>query len=169
MYADYKDQTNQTLVHILGTFLQQLLVSAQEPIPNEVFQKLDDIQRQGRKAGIEDYLPLLIIRLIQLKRAFICIDAIDELEPRVRQQLLHVLKDLATNHNTCLFLTGRGHIEWEVQACFEVVQRCAVSASEQDIREFVRQQINEDRNPKAMDEVLAERIEDAIIKRSQGM
>ena len=169
MYADYKDTTNQTLVHILGCFLRQLL---QKPIPNTVTQKLQDIRFQCKKIEAKDNFDLLKIQLQQLKRTFICIDAIDELDPKVRRQLLGELKKLNT-HNTRLFLTGRSHIESEVEKYFQVAQDCIVtiSASDQDVREFVRQQIKEDsdQDSEAMDEVLAKEIEDAIVRRSQGM
>ena len=170
MYTDYKDQANQTLAHILGTFLRQFLTTARESIPDQVIQNLQDIQRQGGGVGVEDGLALLKLRLSQLKNAFICIDAVDELEPKVRRQLLNALKELLSN-NTRLFLTGRGHIESEVQKCLEVSQRYTVviSANEQDIKTFVKQQIVDDTYPDAMDEELEKDITDAIVKKSQGM
>ena len=170
MYADYKDQNSQTLVHILGSLLHQFLTTAQQPIPDEVVKKLRDIRHQGKKVGTDDILALLKIRLQQFKRAFICIDAVDELEPKARRQLLDTLKGLKTN-NTRLFLTGRGHVENEVRECFQVTQACTViiSASEQDIGAFVQQQIMDDPYPDAMDEVLEKDIVDAIFKKSQGM
>ena len=113
---------------------------------------------------------MLKIRLHQFQRAFICIDAADKLEPQVRQQLLNALKGLAT-HNTHLFLTGRGHVESEIQTHFKVVQKytAIISASEEDIEGFVEQKIAEDLDPDAMDKLLAKDIVDAIIKKSQGM
>ena len=171
LYADYKDQSNQTLVNILGSFLNQFLTTVPEPIPEEVTQKLNDINNGGRKVEIEDILGLLKIRLLQLSSAFICIDAVDELEPKVRRQLLIVLKELVMSNNLRLFLTGRSHIESEVQKYFKIPQSYSViiSASQQDIREFMKQQIMDDLNPDAMDEGLAKDIVDALIKKSQGM
>ena len=173
LYADYKDQTNQTVVNILGSILRQLLTTVSIPIPDEVIQKLDKTRHEGKKVEIDDILALLRIRLHQLKCAFICIDAIDELEPKVRQKLLNILKELVTSNNVHLFLTGRGHVESEVQKLFKIKQGYTVniSASPQDIREFVRHQIKEDcdLNPEAMDTVLAKGIEDAIVEKSEGM
>ena len=173
LYADYKDQTNQTLAHILGSFLLQLLTTVQEPIPDEVIQKLRDIRHGGRNVEIEHILALLKIRLGQLERAFICIDAIDELEPKVRLQLFNILKELVISNNVRLFLTGRSYVESEVQKRFKVEKRYTVNirASQQDIREFVKQQIQEDYdlNPEEMDTVLAKSIEDAIVEKSDGM
>ena len=154
------------------SFLHQFLTNAWVPIPDEVIQKLQEIRHKGRKLEIEDSLALLRKRLHQLNRIFICIDAVDELEPEVLQQLLNVLKGLVTNNdNIRIFLTGRGHIESEVQRYLQVVKKCkvTVSASQQDIQEFLKQKITRDVNPDAMDDVLAKDIVDAIIKKSQGM
>ena len=145
----------------------------QEPIPEEVIEQLQKIQRRGERAEMEDTLNLLKTQLHQLRRVFICIDAVDELESKVRQQLLKVLQDLVMNDNVRLFLTGRDNIKSDVQNKFNVTQGYAVniSASQQDIREFVRQQITEDHeeNPEAMDEGLEQEIIDTIAKKSQGM
>ena len=170
LYADYKDQATQTLVHIVGTFLRQLLTTTREPIPNEIIQKLQDIQRKGGKIGLEDTLALLKIWILQLKCAFICIDALDELEPKVRRQLLNTLKEFGSK-NIRLFLTGRGHIESEVQKCFQATQiyTVAISANEQDIKTFVSEQIIDDPYPDAMDEALEKYTIGAIINKSQGM
>ena len=168
MYADYKDQNNQTLDHILGSFLHQFLATVQLPIPDEVVQKLHDIRCQGKKVGTEDILALLKIRLQQFKRAFICIDAVDELEPRVLQHLLKVLKNLVTD-DTRLFLTGRDHIQSKIEKHLPQSYTATVSARQEDIQKFVEQQIMDDLNSDVMDEVLAKDIADAIIGKSDGM
>ena len=171
LYADYKDQTDQALVNILGSLLLQFLTIVPETIRDEVIEKLDSIRHQGKNVETKDTMALLKIRLKQFKRAFICIDAVDELEPMTRGQLLNVLKELVTNTDTRLFLTGRGHVESEVQKCFQVTQGYTVniSASLQDIETFVRQQIIEDPGSDAMDEALVKDIVHAIVKRSHGM
>ena len=173
MYADYKDQNDQTLVNILGAFLRQFLAT-QKPIPDEITKKLCAIQHEGGKVGLEDNIALLKIELHQLKCVFICIDAVDELDPNTRQQLLDVLKELGTE-KIRLFLTGRGHIESEIHKWFQIVEgnkvTMSVSATQQDIEEFVRQKINQDSalDSGAMDEALASSIVDTIIEKSQGM
>ena len=171
LYADYKDQTNQTLGHILGSFLRQLLTTAIEPIPDQIIQKLHHIQRQGGKLGVEETMALLKIRLDQLKCAFICIDAVDELEPQVRRQLLNVLKKELCTNNIRLFLTGRQHIESEIQKCFQVEDkyRVIISSHYGDIQEFLQQQIRDDVIEGAIDKVLEKNIISVIIRKSQGM
>lgn len=170
LYADYKDQNNQTLNNILGTFLRQFLATTRTPISNEITQKLQVIQREGGKAGTGDNLALLKIQLQQLDRAFICIDAIDELDPNVRWKLLKELEGLGAT-NTCFFLTGRNHIESEVQEAFKLSDgnKVVIRATPQDIKEFVDEKIREDRNSEAMDGKLAKDIIDKIIEKSRGM
>ena len=173
MYADYKDQSSQSLVNILGSLLRQFITIVQQPISEEVISKLKKIQQKGERVGTEDILSLLKIQLHQLKRVFICIDAVDELEPKVRQQLLGVLKELVMNYNIRLFLTGRDYVKTEVQKRFNIAQAYIVDlrASQHDIQEFITQQIDEDYdlNSGAMDESLAKDIVDTITKKSRGM
>ena len=115
-------------------------------------------------------MALLKIRLDQLKCTFICIDAVDELEPQVRQQLLNILKELGTN-STRLFLTGRQHIESEIRKCFQVEDkyRVIISPHLDDIQEFLKQQIRDDVIKGAMDKVLKKNIISVIFRKSQGM
>ena len=172
LYADYKDQNNQTLGNILGTFLRQFLATAQTPIPDEVTKRLHDIQREGGKAGLQDNLVLLKTQLHHLKYAFICIDAVDELDSDVRWKLLKELKDLGTK-NMRLFLTGREHVASEVQKQLQVLEgnKVIISATPQDIEEFVSHKIQEDRerDSVAMDDILEKAIVGTIIEKSQGM
>ena len=169
LYADYKGQCTQTLANILGSILGQFLTTTEQPIPAEIVEKLKSIQRQRKKVATED-IDMFKIQLHRFGRAFICIDAVDELEPLVRQQLLNALKDLATN-NTRIFLTGREHVKSEVQQHLQVRQKyqAIISAREQDIKEFVEQQITNDQIPDAMDEALKKDIVDTLIQKSQKM
>ena len=171
MYGDYKDKKNQTLVNILGTLLHQFLATTQKPVPDEITEKLREIRRENGKIGFQDNLALLKIQLHQLKFAFICIDAIDELDQNVRWKLLKELKELGTK-NTRLFLTGRNYIESEVQKQLPSEKnRVIISATRQDIADFVSENIKEDRDqdPEAMDDILAEDISAIMIEKSQGM
>ena len=172
LYADHQDQSNQTLVYIFGSLLRQFLIAVPESRRGEAIRELNNFRRYGREIETRDILAILKKQLPQLKRTFICIDAVDELKPKVRQQLLKALQELVIDNNTCLFLTGRCHvIESEVQNHFKIAHGYTVEiyANQQDIRDFVRQQIKEDLNPEAMDTGLAKCIEDAIIEKSKGM
>ena len=160
------------MVNILGTFLRQFLATTQTPMPDEVTKKLYHIQKEGGKVGFQDNLALLKTQLHHLKCAFICIDAVDELDPDVRWKLLKELKELGTK-NIRLFFTGREHIASEVEKHFQISggNKVIISANQQDIEEFVSQKIqdNRERDPAAMDDILAKAIVDTISAKSQGM
>ena len=149
-----------------------MLAPSQTPIPAEITTRLHAIQRENGKVGLQDILALLKIQLHQIKCAFICIDGLDELNPDVRWKLLKELKALGPK-NTRLFLTGRNHIESEVRKQFQTVEenKVIISATRQDIEEFVNQKIQENcnREPDAIDDVLAKAIIDTIFEKSQGM
>ena len=170
MYADYNDQESQTLDHILGSLLYQFLTTAQQPIPDEVGKQLRAIRHKGKNVGTEVILALLKMRLNQFERAFICIDAADELEPSVLQQLLRKLKDLVTN-DTRLFLTGRDYIGSEIQKHLQLVPKHNVTivAQQEDIQEFLKQRMMDDRYLDQMNEELSKDIIDTIVRKSQGM
>ena len=95
LYSDYRDQKAQTFVPILGTLLQQLLLGIS--LPQEVRDSLENIKKYGRNPSMYDLLALLETTLKHLKRAFICIDALDELEAKTRSQLLQVIGHLTTH------------------------------------------------------------------------
>ena len=176
LYADYRDWGNQTLVPILGSFLHQLLTGAGLlHIPNEVIDKLKGVEERNTKVELGDVLAMLKVVLARVDSSFLCIDALDELEPQTRRQLLEILSnELQLGGKTIrLFFTGRLHMQSEVQNYFGIrqEQEVEITASENDIRQFVSHKIARDRraNPDAMNEALVAEILLALVARSQGM
>jgi len=176
LYADYRDWNNQTLVHILGCFVHQLITGADLiHIPDQVMGKLTEVKKKNAKVEVEDVLAMLILLLQQLDGTFFCIDALDELEPQARRKLLDILSNklkLGTK-TTRLFFTGRPHMQSEVQSFFEIrqEQEVKITANENDIRQYLSHKIEEDRrvNPDAMNEALESEVLAALVARSQGM
>lgn len=174
LYADYRDWNSQTLVHILGSFLHQFLTSASLPhIPNQVIEKLKEVKKRNLKLQLEDILAMLKFISAQLDGSFLCIDALDELEPQTRRKLLDILSNDLGTKTTRLFFTGRPHIQSEVQKYFEIRQEQEVKiiANPNDIRQYLSHKIAVDRrvNPDAMNEALETEILLALVARSQGM
>ena len=175
LYYDYRDQQSQTLVNILGSILKQLLVKISTSNPQfmeEVEKKLDAIQKQTRGVEENDLLPMLKQALYTLHMGYVCMDALDELEPRVRKRLLSTLRTLqAECRSTRLFLTGRPHIRLEVYDSLGIQEEdsISISADAGDIRAYLIHEIEQDRDPCAMNEKLKEEILDVIIAKSDGM
>ena len=175
LYYDYRIQESQTLVNILGDILKQLLVKVSDSnsqFMEEVEKKLDAIQKEKRGVQEHDLLPMLKQALSILHMGFVCMDAIDELEPRIRKRLLSTLHTLqAECRSTRLFLTGRSHIQQEVKDSLGIHEgdSISISADDGDIRAYLIHEIEQDRDPCAMNEKLKEEILDVIIAKSEGM
>ena len=171
LYSDYRDQKAQTLVPILGTLLQQFLlrISQVHCIPAEVRDSLEKIKKGGRNPSKDDLLALLGTTLKHLERAFICIDALDELEAKTRSQLLQELIHLVAHTTTDLriFLTGRQHIKVEVEKLSN--SSVDITAHPDDIRAYLFREIAEDGNPEIMDDALQNEIVTTLVDRSQHM
>lgn len=170
MYSDYRDQSNQTLTHILGSLLHQFLATTalSDCIPLDVVQKLKQIRQQGSKAEIDDIFSLMKLSLDLLDCAFICIDALDELEGKTRIGLVEKLKELNTGA-VRLFFTSRHHIQNEIGKYFTKQSKADINADPDDIRQYLKQEIAADTDEDAMDEVLQEEIIAAVVGRSKGM
>ena len=174
LYADYRDCKNQTLIHILGSFVHQLLTGAGLlHIPGQVIETLKEVKTQNAKVELGDVLTMLKLVSAQLDGTFLCIGALGELEPQTRRRLLGILSDelqLGTK-TTRLFFTGRPHMQSEVQSYFEIreAQEVKIIAKEKDIRQYLGHKIAEDRraNPDAMNKVLETEVLTVLVARSQ--
>jgi len=95
VYCDYRDQTNQSLANILSSILGQLL-TATTNIPEAVVGILEALQKDGKRLELSDVSRMLKLTIPQVATdpvgLFLCIDALDELEPRVRLGLLEALQ-----------------------------------------------------------------------------
>jgi len=169
LYCDYRDQTSQTVVNILGSVLRQFLTTASY-VPKTIITTLESIKKKGQRAEIGDISKMLTILLPHLNRSFLCLDALDELEPRTRFTLL---KALRTEFNSArIFLTGRPHIEPEVNGALQIqLDAMHIEANEGDIRGFLIHEIEEDMNinPDDMNDQLREEILEAVISKADGM
>lgn len=172
LYCDYRDEKDQTLLNILGHLLEQLL-AATSKVPDAIITLLDDIQRAGKSLTISDISQILRLAMMtpNPSRLFICIDALDELLPRVRLDLLKALQ--SEFGSAQIFLTGRNQIESEVQSICQVREHDAIDiiANSDDIRQYLTREIEKDAeaNPDDMNDKLSEEILEAITNRAQGM
>ena len=170
IYCDYRDHSNQTVVNILGSLLQQLLITA-TLVPEGITALLESIARKKQKVETGDVSQILKILLPQIKSpSFVCLDALDELESRTRFALLRALRaDFGTVR---IFLTGRPHIQREVDGALETkLDAINITADDGDIRGYLANEIDEDMNinPDDMNEQLKEEIIDTITRKAEGM
>jgi len=115
-YCDYREQKDQSAVNIIGCLLRQFALGA-AGIPEGIHSAFEE-SRQGCRSGLQlpDMVKLFIKTIIPIERAYICIDAADELLPENRSAFLDALGHVTREApNTRLFLTGRPHIRAEIE------------------------------------------------------
>lgn len=178
LYSDYRDQSNQTSLNILGSLLYQYLTSygALALIPQEVVEMLEDIKKRNSKVTLSNVSEIFKITLqFEKKQIFVCIDALDELEPQARRELLLTLNnDFSSAAGIRYFLTGRPHVQDEIHKYLGPIDtgyEIHMTANLEDIHSYVQHKIEEDEilNPDAIDEELKRDILRELVSRSQGM
>lgn len=169
IYCDYRDQTNQTILGIIGSFAKQLL-SQIRPIPPAVREVHEEMTKEQKSVNLESAEAIFKLVLQHFDSVYICVDALDECYLNTRKQLLQFLNRV-TGTTLRLFVTSRPNIEPEVVRSLGnmLVSNMPIAANEEDIRLYLTQQFAEDHHPEAMDDTLRARITDMIIKWSQGM
>ena len=115
-YCNSQEQKDQSAVNIIGSLLRQFAVGAAE-IPKEIHSAFEGSrQRGGKGLQLPDMVELFVKSIIPIERAYICIDAADELLPQARSEFLNALGQIIREvPNTRLFLTGRPHIRGEIE------------------------------------------------------
>ena len=155
-YFDFAAQKDQSPTSMLGCLLKQLIFGLEE-IPEEVSKAY-----KGRKSAIGGQAPKLsaILNMLQAasqrKRAFICIDAVDECASEHQVKLLDSLAQLLQQSpGTRIFVTGRPHIQPEMRRRLAGrVGSVSISPKMDDIVAYVRSRLAADTTPDAMDRAL---------------
>jgi len=141
---------------ILGSLLKQLVFGLEE-IPEEISEAYQDRKNAigGQGLQISDILNMLQITAAR-KRAFICIDALDECATEHRVKLLDSLGQLLQQSpDTRVFVTGRPHILPEIgKRLSGRVESVSISPRREDIVTYLRSRLAADAIPDAMDSTL---------------
>jgi hypothetical protein len=167
VYCDYRDQSQQTTVNLMGGLLKQLLVTLPE-LPEELITIHRQKYEQERTSlELSDAVEMFHSTCRTFNRTYICLDALDECQDVI--QLLKCLQD--TPSSVRLFTTSRKHIQTIVQHHFKESVTISIVANESDIKAFIKGRIEENRiqEPDIMDEKLEKEITERIVAFSKGM
>jgi len=155
-YFDFAAQNEQSPTSILGSLLKQLVFGLEE-IPEEISEAYEDRKNAigGQGPQISDILKMLQITSSR-KRAFICIDAVDECATEHRVKLLDSLSQLLQHvPGTRIFVTGRPHILPEIRRRYAGrVTSISINPKRDDIITYLHSRLAADTTPDAMDSTL---------------
>jgi len=155
-YFDFAAQNEQSPACILGSLLKQVVFGLDE-IPEEISETYKDRKNAigGQGPQISDVLNMLQITSTR-KRAFICIDALDECATKHQAKLLDSLcLLLQQSPGTRIFVTGRPHILPEIgRRLAGRVTTLSISPKRDDIITYIHSRLAADTTPDAMDGTL---------------
>ena len=172
VYCDYGTQNVQSASAVLGSVLRQV-VGALAKIPDEVRQAFERAKKQADGCGLRlpEILDMLTKSLLSLKRALICIDALDEFPTEQRAKLWNSLQRVVRECPSArLFLTGRPQIRPEVEGYFPGdAYMLTIEPTSDDITRYIEERLKGDLGTSTMDEGLRAEIRSVIPKRVSGM
>ena len=171
-YCDYQARKEQSATKIIGSLLRQV-VAAVTRVPDEIRDAFEESkQRGGKRLRLSDMLKLFV-SVISSMKAYICVDAVDELLPQNRSEFLRALRQVVEEaSNVRLFLTGRPYIRRELD---KHLTRGAyiihVVPDQEDITRYLSRKIDDDddRDPDLMTENLKDDIMKTMLEKASEM
>ena len=145
LYCDHQVQKDQSAVNMIGSLLSQIVLGPME-IPSEI-RRVFELKQRGRQAlRLQDMMKLFVETVCPIELVYLCFDAVDELLPENRSDLLRALRQIIRDApNTRLFLIGRPHIRGEFDRYLTkgayIIQ---IAADQGDIARYVSRKIEDD-------------------------
>ena len=170
LYYDFFAQQEQTITNVLGAILKQLV--GMGGIPEDIRAAFQKGKREigGRGLLHADLIRMLMIATAPPRRVFICIDALDECLPRYLPELFQSLRDIVRESPTMrIFLTGRPHVQEDIQKYFPKVVVIPISPNTNDIRNYLEMRLDRDATPEAMNDDLRADIVRIILEKISDM
>jgi len=172
LYCDYQIQKDQSAVNMIGSLLSQVALGARQ-IPSEI-QRTFELKQGGRQAlRLPDMLKLFVKTVSSTERVYICFDAVDELLPQNRTELLRSLQQIIQDApNIRLFLTGRPHIRGEIDKYLtnraDIIH---IVADQGDIARYINRKMEDDdaRDPDLMPDDLKNDILKTMLDKASEM
>jgi hypothetical protein len=154
---------------MIGALMKQLIRWA-ETIPTMTLDLFKRRSKEEKSMDEEDAKTIFNLLVGQFDTIYICIDALDECEPKARAQLLRFLRTIDST-SIRLFMTGRHSVEADVTSTLSTLspKTISITAAEEDIRIYLSQSLENDPYPQAMNEAFKNQIVDKLVKVSEGL
>ena len=173
LYCDYQAQKDQSVVNMIGSLLSQIAFGATQ-IPSEIQRSFERKQRGRQALRLSDMSKLLVKTVSSVERVYICFDAMDELLPENRSELLRTLRQIIRDApNIRLFLTGRPYILRELDKYLtKGAYIIPIVADQGDIATYVSRKMEDDEDdgdPALMPEDLRHDIMKTMLEKASEM
>ena len=172
LYCDYQVQKEQSAVNMIGSLLGQIALGGVGNVGE--IQKAFEESKQGGGKGLRlpEMRELFVKTISSCQRAYICVDAMDELASHDRSELLRTLRQIIQTPNTRLFLTGRPHIRSELDKHLtKGAYTIHIVPDQGDIARYLSRKIEEadDRDPDLMTDNLKNDITETMQEKASEM
>ena len=152
-YVDFAAREEQSPTNMLGSLLKQI-VGGLEEIPDGIRETFKDYKKVigGRGLRVAEIVGMLQT-VTSFRPTFICVDALDECVERHRPEVLDSLRQiLEKSANTRIFLTGRRHIQGEIEKHLGgKLAILSIKPNDEDIAGYIRMRLSKDTSLEAMD------------------
>jgi hypothetical protein len=167
LYCNFKERSDQTVVNLVTSLLQQLLLRF-TTVPPGAKALYDRHKRHITRPSLDEVTTLLRSLISSFNDIFVVIDALDEAEEEVRSTLVELVTQLSPTLRllcTSRFLEDIGNI-------FQSRPKLEIFAREDDIRKYLKARImaegrlrrHVDAEPRLLHDII-----ESIVSKVQGM
>ncbi|KAF4632226.1 hypothetical protein G7Y89_g5909 [Cudoniella acicularis] len=167
VFCSYQRRDQENLDQLLLRSLLRMLLEQLYTLPKEICHLYEEYKRTRRDIDFEKILVQMKIVSSQRPRTTLIVDALDELEPQHLKSLITRLLKLQEEAKVNLFFTSRKSNEMD--CLFPHVHRVEVTATEEDVRNYLVEYIQQLPPFIQKNKKLQQNICDAIVSGVDGM
>jgi hypothetical protein len=179
LYCDYRDDKNQTPVNMIGVLLKQVIARLNKSglLPPDTISTLREHLNEQKSVDLGETCQLLGETIKQLRKFYVCIDALDECNEEHCGDFIPALAKISTKCSQLsiihIFFMARPHIKWN-----ELMKRnpglgsldhILLQAHLEDIRKYISHKIDNDGNSNCINARLRSEILARIMDNSDRM
>jgi hypothetical protein len=179
-YCNRAEESRREPESILRTLIQQL---AQTPSKDKLLKPVLDVYKDREKEGqlsarltLRECQDLLVRLMAVYPQTTICLDALDEVDHKLRFELLDALKHVVEKSNTQVKIFATTRMDTDILVQFETFPRIELEPNDNvdDINLFVKEKVHETIERKRLlhgnvPNTLRDEICQVLCERSKGM
>ncbi|GLA04085.1 hypothetical protein AnigIFM60653_004123 [Aspergillus niger] len=165
LYCSYDQRQIQTASNRLSIVLRQILEQLSGPVPASVRSLYEQHEARSSKPTMKDLSNTLLRVVMELDRAFLVVDALDECSEETCRELLDQVRSLQSSGKLSFMVTSRPSLEY----AFDGAIRLDIRAQGADIECYLDSRWSELSRSVQQDEILKLKITQQIINLVDGM